>query len=71
MLNSHTHCQVAQADPQTKTWQRVCLPQRTDKEKNNEGTTSATCQVRQQWFSVGIFPPGLLFGLTGIENQQS
>jgi hypothetical protein len=42
MLNSHTHCQVAQADPQTKTWQRVCLPQRTDKEKNNEGTTSAT-----------------------------
>ena len=25
-LNSHTHCQVAQADTQAKTWQRVCLP---------------------------------------------
>jgi hypothetical protein len=24
--SSHTHCQVAQADSQTKTWQRVCLP---------------------------------------------
>ena len=41
MLNSHTHCQVAQADPQTKTWQRVCLPQRTDKEK----TTKAQLQL--------------------------
>ena len=28
-LHSHTHCQVAQADPQTKTWQRVCLSNRT------------------------------------------
>ncbi len=27
-LHSHTHCQVAQADPQTKTWQRVCLSNR-------------------------------------------
>ena len=24
-LHSHTHWQVAPADPQTKTWQRVCL----------------------------------------------
>jgi hypothetical protein len=24
--SSHTHCQVAQADTQAKTWQRVCLP---------------------------------------------
>ena len=24
-LNGHTHCQVAPADPQAKTWQRVCL----------------------------------------------
>jgi hypothetical protein len=23
---SHTHCQAASADPQAKTWQRVCLP---------------------------------------------
>lgn len=28
-LHSHTHCQVAPADPQAKTWQRVCLPKRT------------------------------------------
>ena len=28
-LNSHTHCQVAPADTQTKTWQRVCLSYRT------------------------------------------
>jgi len=27
--NSHTHCQVAPADTQTKTWQRVCLSNRT------------------------------------------
>ena len=27
-LHSHTHCQVAQADTQAKTWQRVCLPHR-------------------------------------------
>ena len=31
MLNSHTHCQVAPADPQAKTWQRVCLSNRTTK----------------------------------------
>ena len=28
-LHSHTHCQVAQADPQAKTWQRVRLSNRT------------------------------------------
>lgn len=28
-LHSHTHCQVTPADPQAKTWQRVCLFQRT------------------------------------------
>jgi hypothetical protein len=25
LINSHTHCQVTQADTQAKTWQRVCL----------------------------------------------
>jgi len=44
MLNSHTHCQVAPADPQAKTWQRVCLFQRTTerqsgRKKNTERTT--------------------------------
>jgi len=28
-LQSHTHCKVAQANAQTKAWQRVCLSQRT------------------------------------------
>lgn len=28
-LHSHTHCQVAPADTQAKTWQRVYLSQRT------------------------------------------
>ena len=30
-LHSHTHCQVAPADTQAKTWQRVCLSNRTTK----------------------------------------
>ena len=33
--------------------------------------TSATRQVRQQWFSVCIFPLGLLFGLTGNRPQSA
>lgn len=32
--NSHTHCQVAPAQAQAKTWQRVCLPYRTTKTTN-------------------------------------
>jgi hypothetical protein len=30
-LHSHTHCQVAPANTQSKTWQRVCLSNRTTK----------------------------------------
>jgi len=37
----------------------------------HEPITSATRQVRQWWFSVGIFPPGLLFGLTGNRPQSA
>ena len=40
-------------------------------EKNNEPLTSATRQVRQQWFSVGIFPLKLLFGLPGNRPQSA
>jgi hypothetical protein len=45
MLNSPTHCQVAQANAQTKTWQRVCLFQpatdrQTGRKKNTERTTA-------------------------------
>ena len=44
-LNSHTHCQVAPADPQAKSWQRVCLFHRTtarqsERKKNTERTTA-------------------------------
>jgi hypothetical protein len=35
-LHSHTHCQVAQADTQAKTWQRVCLSNLTTDRKTNE-----------------------------------
>ena len=37
-LNSHTHCQVAQAGTQAKTWQRVCLLPRS----NDRQTTRKT-----------------------------
>ena len=33
--------------------------------------TPATRQGRQRWFSVCIFPPGLLFGLTGNRPQSA
>ena len=36
MLNSHTHYQVAQANPQAKTWQRVCLPNAQPKDNQDE-----------------------------------
>jgi hypothetical protein len=36
--NSHTHCQVAQADTQAKTWQRVCLFQRTTDRQSTRKT---------------------------------
>ncbi len=44
-LNSHTHFQVAPADPKAKTWQRVWLFQRTTdrqsgRKKNTERTTA-------------------------------
>ena len=31
MLHSHTQCQVALGNAQTKAWQRVCLPNRMTK----------------------------------------
>ena len=34
-------------------------------------STSPTRQVRQQWCSVGIFPPGLLFRLDIRRRTQS
>jgi len=44
-LNSHTHCQVAPANPQAKTWQRVSLflpatDRQSRRKKNTERTTA-------------------------------
>lgn len=36
--NSHTHCQVVQADTQAKTWQRVCLSYRTTNRQSERKT---------------------------------
>ncbi len=36
--NSHTHCQVTQANAQAKTWQRVCLFQRTTDRQSTRKT---------------------------------
>ena len=35
-LHSHTHCQVAPAETQAKTWQRVCLSNRTTKSTDKQ-----------------------------------
>jgi hypothetical protein len=62
MLNSHTHCQVAQANAQTKTWQRVCLflpttNRQTGRKKNTERTTAVWrnggCSASYDSFVVG------------------
>jgi len=37
-LNSHTHCQVAPANSQAKTWQRVCLSHRTTDRQSTRKT---------------------------------
>lgn len=35
-LHSHTHCQAAQANAETKAWQRVCLSNLTTKTTDNQ-----------------------------------
>jgi hypothetical protein len=51
-LHSHTHCQVAPANTQAKTWQRVWLSNRTtittDK-PTDEKNTEAITAVLQKW----------------------
>jgi len=44
-LNSHTHCQVAPAQAQAKTWQRVCLLQpATDRQSERKKNTERTIE---------------------------
>jgi len=46
-LHSHTHCQAAQANAQTKAWQRVCLSQRsTEPKENRADEEEARCPNR-------------------------
>ncbi len=62
--SSHTYCQVAQADTQAKTWQRVCLPHPEKIELKNFPSPSgnkkyATAQpnVSQKSFAMQIPKP--------------
>lgn len=50
-LHSHTHCQVAQANAQTKTWQRVCLSNRTTDRQSMQNTEGQ--QLKVVWRNVG------------------
>jgi len=44
---SHTHCQAAPANAQTKAWQRVCLSQRsTEPTENQADEEEARCPNR-------------------------
>lgn len=48
MLNSPTHCQVAPAEIQAKTWQRVCLPYRTTKTTEKQTDEKRTPNAQQR-----------------------
>ena len=54
-LHSHTHCQAAQAQAQTKAWQRVCLSNRTtrttEKPTDEKNTEPVTAVLRNGGFS--------------------
>ena len=52
----HTHCQAAQANATTRTWQRVCLSNRTVKPKDKQAVeeehrtdNSGFAKKRVQW----------------------
>jgi hypothetical protein len=54
--SSHTHCQAAPANAQTKAWQRVCLSSRTVKQTDNQADekehrtdNSGFAKKRVQW----------------------
>lgn len=69
---SHTHCQAAQANAQTKAWQRVCLSQRSSKptEKHIENEEARCPNMRLascggKWLnSSSVFQLGFSAGLT-------
>ena len=50
-LHSHTHCQVAQAKTQTKTWQRVCLFQHIPKTTGKQADEKKKAQLPNSCFA--------------------
>ena len=56
--NSHTHCQAAQANAQTKAWQKVCLfnPDKIELKKSSLPSKNKNTQphkpTRQRWRNV-------------------
>ena len=66
MHNSHTHCQVAQANTQTKTWQRVCLSQHTTNRQSTRKTEGQhpTAVLRNDGFSASY--DSFVVGLSAV-----
>jgi hypothetical protein len=74
-LNSHTHCQVAQADTQAKTWQRVCLfhhatNRQSGRKKNTERTTGVWRQWRVTWLNENSTSHQLLWCIDSFELRN-
>ena len=67
-LRNHTHCQVAQADTQAKTCQRVWLPKRTDRQRiiKHENTTSCIVHLADSAKFEGITSNKRCSALTGL-----
>ena len=81
ILNSQADCQVAPADTQTKTWQRVCLCERTnkttdkqadEKEHRSDNITytqaGVSCFVGQEIAKIKVYVSQEIYSLT--ENTQ-
>jgi len=51
-LHSHTHCQVAQANAQTKTWQRVRLSNRTTARQSTRKTEGQCTNPLKDWTEI-------------------
>lgn len=52
--SSHTHWQVARANPQTKAWQRVCLTNPEMKKENQTKTYPSLIKKKDKVFLVNI-----------------
>lgn len=70
-ISNHTHCQVAQnVDAQTKTCQRVWLPQRTDRRLIIKHEDTTMCIVHKDFRGFLSVSPASFFGgkLTGLKS---